>query len=100
MKGSVTICACCCDVPTLWTLAAVAPLRTHLPALKIRLVNVVALMRLQPRSEHSHVLSERDFDEPFTTDKPVIFAFHGYPWLIHRLTYRSTNHGNIHVRGY
>ncbi len=88
------------DVPTLETLAAVSILRTHLPGLKIRVVNVVDLMRLQPKSEHPHGLSDTDFDELFTKDKPVIFAFHAYPWLIHRLTYRRTNHRNIHVRGY
>lgn len=94
------VMACCGDVPTLETLAAVTILRAHLPDLKIRVVNVVDLMRLQPKSEHPHGLTDSDFDALFTTDKPVIFAFHGYPWLIHRLTYRSTNHGNIHVRGY
>jgi xylulose-5-phosphate/fructose-6-phosphate phosphoketolase len=82
------------------TLAAVSILREHLPELKIRVVNVVDLMRLQPQIEHPHGLSDRDFDELFTRDKPVIFAFHAYPWLIHRLTYRRTNHRNIHVRGY
>jgi xylulose-5-phosphate/fructose-6-phosphate phosphoketolase len=87
-------------VPTLETLAAVSILRTHLPELAIRVVNVVDLMKLQPQSEHPHGLSEVDFDDLFTTDKPVIFAFHAYPWLIHRLTYRRANHGNIHVRGY
>jgi xylulose-5-phosphate/fructose-6-phosphate phosphoketolase len=92
--------ACCGDVPTLETLAAVSILREHLPDLKIRVVNVVDLMKLQPQAEHPHGLSDRDFDELFTTDKPVIFAFHGYPWLIHRLTYRRTNHDNVHVRGY
>ena len=75
-------------------------LRQHLPNLKIRVVNVVDLMKLQPQSEHPHGLSDRDFDDLFTKDKPVIFAFHGYPWLIHRLTYRRHNHDNIHVRGY
>ena len=75
-------------------------LREHLPELKMRVVNVVDLMRLQPQSEHPHGLSEADFDDLFTKDKPVIFAFHAYPWLIHRLTYRRTNHANIHVRGY
>ena len=75
-------------------------MREHLPDLKIRVVNVVDLMRLEPATEHPHGLSDRDFDEIFTKDKPVIFAFHGYPWLIHRLTYRRTNHHNIHVRGY
>ena len=87
-------------MPTLETLAAVSILREHLPELKIRVVNVVDLMKLQPQSEHPHGLSDRDFDELFTKDKPVIFAFHAYPWLIHRLTYRRTNHDNIHVRGY
>ena len=94
------VMACCGDVPTLETLAAVSLLREHLPTLKIRVVNVVDLMKLQPQSEHPHGLSDRDFDELFTTDKPVIFAFHGYPWLIHRLAYRRHNHANIHVRGY
>jgi xylulose-5-phosphate/fructose-6-phosphate phosphoketolase len=75
-------------------------LREHLPELKIRVVNVVDLMKLQPQTEHPHGLSDMDFDELFTKDKPVIFAFHGYPWLIHRLAYRRTNHANIHVRGY
>jgi xylulose-5-phosphate/fructose-6-phosphate phosphoketolase len=94
------VMACCGDVPTLETLAAVSILREHLPDLKIRVINVVDLMKLQPQSEHPHGLSHRDFDRLFTTDKPVIFAFHAYPWLIHRLTYRRTNHDNIHVRGY
>ncbi|MET3133102.1 xylulose-5-phosphate/fructose-6-phosphate phosphoketolase [Oxalobacteraceae bacterium GrIS 1.11] len=94
------VMACCGDVPTLETLAAVAILRAHLPDLSIRVVNVVDLMRLQAPSEHPHALSDMDFDELFTKDKPVIFAFHGYPWLIHRLTYRRCNHHNIHVRGY
>jgi xylulose-5-phosphate/fructose-6-phosphate phosphoketolase len=94
------VMACCGDVPTLETLAAVSILREHLPDLKARVVNVVDLMRLQPPSEHPHGLSDRDFDQLFTTDKPVIFAYHAYPWLIHRLTYRRTNHHNIHVRGY
>jgi xylulose-5-phosphate/fructose-6-phosphate phosphoketolase len=94
------VMACCGDVPTLETLAAVSILREHLPALKIRVVNVVDLMKLQPQLEHPHGLSEDGFDALFTTDRPVIFAFHGYPWLIHRLTYRRTNHHNIHVRGY
>jgi xylulose-5-phosphate/fructose-6-phosphate phosphoketolase len=92
--------ACCGDVPTLETLAAVDILRQHLPELKIRVVNVVDLMKLQPSSEHPHGLSDRDFDVLFTKDKPVIFAFHGYPWLIHRLTYRRANHEQLHVRGY
>jgi xylulose-5-phosphate/fructose-6-phosphate phosphoketolase len=94
------VMACCGDVPTLETLAAVSILRQHLPELKIRVVNVVDLMKLQPPSEHPHGLDDVDFDELFTKDKPVIFAFHGYPWLIHRLTYRRTNHDDIHVRGY
>ena len=94
------VMACCGDVPTLETLAAVSILREHLPALKIRVVNVVDLMRLQAHSEHPHGLADSDFDALFTQDKPVIFAFHGYPWLIHRLTYRRTNHANFHVRGY
>jgi len=92
--------ACAGDVPTLETLAAVAILRKELPELKIRVVNVVDLMKLQPDTEHPHGLSDMDFDMLFTRDKPVIFASHGYPWLIHRLTYRRTNHKNIHVRGY
>jgi xylulose-5-phosphate/fructose-6-phosphate phosphoketolase len=94
------VMASCGDVPTLESLAAVSILRRHLPDLKIRVVNVVDLMRLQPRSEHPHGLSDVDFDALFTRDKPVVFAFHGYPTLIHRLTYRRHNHGNIHVRGY
>ena len=94
------VMACCGDVPTLETLAAVSILRKHLPEVKIRVVNVVDLMKLQPQSEHPHGLSDEDFDALFTKDKPVVFAFHGYPWLIHRLTYRRTNHDNMHVRGY
>jgi xylulose-5-phosphate/fructose-6-phosphate phosphoketolase len=94
------VMACCGDVPTLETLAAVDLLRRNLPDLKIRVVNVVDLMTLQPASEHPHGLSDREFDSLFTVDKPVVFAFHGYPWLIHRLTYRRTNHNNLHVRGY
>ncbi|MDP1645379.1 MAG: phosphoketolase family protein [Thiobacillus sp.] len=94
------VMACAGDVPTLETLAAVDLLRRHLPDLKVRVVNVVDLMTLQPREEHPHGLADREFDGLFTTDKPVIFAYHGYPWLIHRLTYRRTNHGNLHVRGY
>ena len=94
------VMACCGDVPTLETLAAVDLLRQHVPELKVRVVNVVDLMKLQPPSEHPHGLPDRDFDALFTTDKPIIFAFHGYPWLIHRLTYRRTNHDNLHVRGY
>ena len=92
--------ACCGDVPTLETLAAVDLLRTLVPDLKVRVVNIVNLMTLQPPSEHPNGISDKEFDALFTTDKPVIFAFHGYPWLIHRLTYRRTNHKNIHVRGY
>ena len=94
------VMACCGDVPTLETLAAVSILREHLPALKIRVVNVVNLMKLQPTSEHPHGLSDDDFDAIFTRDKPIIFAFHAYAGLIHRLTYRRTNHHNLHVRGY
>ena len=94
------VMACAGDVPTLETLAAVQILREHLPELKVRVVNVVDLMRLMPSSEHPHGLTDQDFDVLFTRDKPVIFAFHGYPWLVHRLTYRRTNHRNIHVRGY
>jgi xylulose-5-phosphate/fructose-6-phosphate phosphoketolase len=94
------VLACCGDVPTLETLAAVSILREHLPDLKVRVVNVVDLMKLEPQSEHPHGLSDAAFDALFTKDKPVIFAFHAYPWLIHRLTYRRTNHDNIHVRGY
>jgi len=94
------VMACCGDTPTLETLAAVDLLRTHLPELKIRVVNVVNLMKLQPVREHPHGLPDADFDDLFTTDKPIIFAFHGYPWLIHRLCYRRTNHQNLHVRGY
>ncbi|MBZ5601166.1 MAG: phosphoketolase family protein [Acidobacteriia bacterium] len=94
------VMACCGDIPTLETLAAVDLMRKHLPGLKIRVANVVDLMALQPRSEHPHGLTDSEFDSIFTVDKPVIFAFHGYPWLIHRLTYRRRNHDNIHVRGY
>ncbi len=94
------VMACCGDVPTLETLAAVKLLRENLPQLKIRVVNVVNLMTLQPPKEHPHGLSDRDFDAIFTKNKPIIFAFHGYPWLIHRLTYRRNNHPNLHVRGY
>ena len=94
------VMACAGDVPTLETLAAVSILKEKLPALKIRVVNVVDLMKLQPETEHPHGLSDKDFDALFTKNKPVIFAFHAYPWLIHRLTYRRTNHHNIHVRGY
>ena len=94
------VMACAGDVPTLETMAAVSILREKLPDLKVRVVNVVDLMKLQPVREHPHGLSDADFDTLFTKHKPVIFAFHGYPWLIHRLTYRRTNHSNIHVRGY
>jgi xylulose-5-phosphate/fructose-6-phosphate phosphoketolase len=94
------VMACCGDVPTLETLAAVKLLREHVPALKVRVVNVVDLMVLQQPREHPHGLSDRDFDDIFTATRPIIFAFHGYPWLIHRLTYRRTNHDNLHVRGY
>jgi xylulose-5-phosphate/fructose-6-phosphate phosphoketolase len=94
------VMACAGDVPTLETLAAVSILREHLPSLRVRVVNVVDLMKLQPTSEHPHGMSDYDFDSLFTRDKPVIFAFHAYPWLIHRLTYRRHNHGNLHVRGY
>ena len=94
------IMACCGDIPTLETLAAVDLIRSHVPDLKVRVVNVVNLMKLQPQTEHPHGLSDKEFDALFTTDKPIIFAFHGYPWLIHRLTYRRTNHKNLHVRGY
>jgi xylulose-5-phosphate/fructose-6-phosphate phosphoketolase len=101
-KGSEpdVVMACCGDVPTLETLAAVDLMRRYIPELKIRVINVVDLMSLQPPREHPHGLSDKDFDALFTINKPIIFAFHGYPWLIHRLTYRRTNHGNLHVRGY
>jgi len=101
-KGSEpdVVMACCGDVPTLETLAAVDLLREHMPELKVRVINVVNLMKLQPASEHPHGLSDHDFDSLFTKDRPIVFAFHGYPWLIHRLTYRRTNHKNLHVRGY
>jgi xylulose-5-phosphate/fructose-6-phosphate phosphoketolase len=94
------VMACAGDVPTMETLAAVDFLRQHFPHLKIRVVNVVNLMKLQPQTEHPHGLSDADFDSLFTPDKPIIFAYHGYPWLIHRLTYRRHNHHNLHVRGY
>ena len=94
------VLACCGDVPTMETLAAVGILRQEFPDLKVRVVNIVDLMRLQHAEEHPHGLSDRDFDSLFTTDKPIIFAFHGYPWLIHRLTYRRANHKNLHVRGF
>ena len=101
-KGSEpdVVVACAGDIPTLETLAAVDLLRQHFPDIKVRVVNVVDLMTIQPPTEHPHGLSDREFDSIFTTDKPVIFAYHGYPWLIHRLTYRRTNHDNFHVRGY
>jgi xylulose-5-phosphate/fructose-6-phosphate phosphoketolase len=94
------VLGCAGDIPTLETLAAVDLLRRHLPDLKVRVVNVVDLMRLEPETEHPHGLEDREFDTIFTTDKPIIFAYHGYPWLIHRLAYRRTNHHNLHVRGY
>ena len=94
------VMACAGDVPTLETLAAVELLREYTPDLKVRVINVVDLMTLQPKEEHPHGLSDKEFDTLFTTDKPIIFAYHGYPWLIHRLTYRRTNHKNMHVRGY
>ena len=94
------VMACAGDVPTLETLAAVDLLRQHVPELKVRVINVVDLMTLQPKEEHPHGLTDKDFDTLFTTDKPIIFAYHGYPYLIHRLTYRRTNHRNLHVRGY
>jgi xylulose-5-phosphate/fructose-6-phosphate phosphoketolase len=94
------VMACAGDIPTVETLAAVDLLRRHFPDLKIRVINVVDLMTIQPSTEHPHGLTDSDFDSLFTTDKPVIFAYHGYPWLIHRLTYRRHNHENLHVRGY
>ena len=94
------VLACAGDIPTLETVAAAALLRRHLPELKVRVVNVVDLMRLQPETEHPHGLSDREYDALFTTGRPVIFAYHGYPWLIHRLTYRRAGHHNLHVRGY
>ncbi len=94
------VMACAGDIPTLETLAAVQLLHTFFPKLKVRVVNVINLMKLQPQSEHPHGLTDKEFDVLFTTDKPIIFAYHGYPWLIHRLTYRRTNHQNLHVRGY
>jgi xylulose-5-phosphate/fructose-6-phosphate phosphoketolase len=94
------VMACCGDVPTLETLAAVDLLREHLPELKVRVINVVDLMKLQDEKEHPHGLSHPEFDALFTTNRPIIFAYHGYPWLIHRLAYRRTNHDNLHVRGY
>jgi xylulose-5-phosphate/fructose-6-phosphate phosphoketolase len=94
------VLACCGDIPTLETLAAAAILRERLPAVKVRVVNVVDLMRLQPETEHPHGMPDAEFDALFPPEKPVVFAYHGYPWLIHRLTYRRTNHSNLHVRGY
>jgi xylulose-5-phosphate/fructose-6-phosphate phosphoketolase len=94
------VLACCGDIPTLETLAAVDILRTELPELRVRVVNVVDLMRLTDEREHPHGMSNKEFDALFTTNKPIVFAFHGYPWLIHRLTYRRTNHSNLHVRGF
>jgi xylulose-5-phosphate/fructose-6-phosphate phosphoketolase len=94
------VLACCGDIPTLETLAAASLLRQYLPDLKVRVVNVVDLMRLQTEDEHPHGMTNPEFDSLFTTDRPVIFAYHGYPWLIHRLAYRRTNHVNLHVRGY
>ena len=94
------VMACCGDVPTMETLAAVELLRQHAPQLKVRVINVVDLMTIQSATEHPHGLNDRDFDLLFTRTKPIIFAFHGYPWLIHRLAYRRTNHANLHVRGY
>ena len=94
------VLACAGDVPTLETLAATDLLRRHLPDLRVRVINVVDLMRLQPATEHPHGLTDPDFDALFTVNKPVIFAYHGYPSLIHQLTYRRTNHANIHARGY
>jgi xylulose-5-phosphate/fructose-6-phosphate phosphoketolase len=94
------VLGCAGDIPTLETLAAASILRERLPDLRVRVVNVVDLMRLEQDSEHPHGLSDRDFDTLFTADRPVVFAYHGYPWLIHRLTYRRTNHANMHVRGY
>jgi xylulose-5-phosphate/fructose-6-phosphate phosphoketolase len=94
------VLACAGDIPTLETLAATALLREHLPDLRVRVINVVDLMRLQPESEHPHGLPDPEFDALFTRDRPVIFAYHGYPALIHRLTYRRTNHAGLHVRGF
>jgi xylulose-5-phosphate/fructose-6-phosphate phosphoketolase len=94
------VLACAGDVPTLETLAAAELLREHLPDLRVRVINVIDLMRLQDEREHPHGLTGTEFDALFTTNKPILFAYHGYPWLIHRLTYRRTNHANLHVRGY
>ncbi|HET6965316.1 MAG TPA: phosphoketolase family protein, partial [Acidimicrobiales bacterium] len=98
--GPDVVLACAGEIPTLEALAAADLMRRHLPDIKVRFVNVVDLMRLLPQEEHPHGLTDAEFDALFTTDRPVIFAFHGYPWLVHRLTYRRTNHHNIHVRGY
>jgi phosphoketolase len=94
------VLACAGDIPTLEALAATEMLLAAFPDLRLRFVNVVDLFKMQPESEHPHGLSERDFDSLFTVDRPIIFNFHGYPWLLHRLAYRRTNHGNLHVRGY
>jgi xylulose-5-phosphate/fructose-6-phosphate phosphoketolase len=94
------VLGCAGDIPTLETVAAAALLREHLPDLKVRMINVVDLMRLQSEPEHPHGLSDPEFDALFTTARPIVFAYHGYPWLIHRLTYRRRNHSNLHVRGY
>jgi len=88
------------DIPTKEALAAISMLREYFPSLKMRFINVVDLFKLTPSTEHPHGLSDKDFDSLFTTDKPIVFNFHGYPWMIHRLTYRRTNHKNLHVRGY
>src|SRR5207245_5071223 len=97
---SDVVMACCGDVPTLETLAAIDLIRQHLPELRVRMINVVDLMRLEPAAEHPHGMPDAEFDSLFTTQRPVVFAYHGYPWLIHRLAYRRTNHANFHVRGY
>ena len=94
------VLGCAGEIPTLETLAAAAILRERLPDLRVRVVNVVDLMRLLPETEHPHGMSDAEFDTLFTPTQPVIFAFHGYPWLVHRLTYRRTNHDSLHVRGY
>ena len=98
--GEPDVVMACGDVPTMEALAAVDLMRQHLPDLRVRFINVVDLMRLQAEKEHPHGLSDREFDALFTIDKPIVFAYHGYPWLIHRLTYRRHNHANLHVRGY
>ncbi|MFD8638118.1 phosphoketolase, partial [Streptomyces sp. NPDC059656] len=94
------VLACAGDVPTLEVLAAAALLREHLPSLAVRVVNVVDIARLMPHEEHPHGMTDTEYSALFTTDKPVVFAYHGYPWLIHRLAYRRTGHPNLHVRGY